>query len=141
MAIIPEDFNVPSQYQHWVGDKAEDHIGPFFFYMDGDQPRTAFRVREQNCNAHNTVHGGVLMAFADYTLCMGANGGENESVLTVSLNSEFTAPGQNGDLILGHCEVIRRGRSIVFVRCRLTANGETVLMASAVVKMLRKSPS
>jgi len=81
------------------------------------------------------------MAFADYTLCMGANGGENESVLTVSLNSEFTAPGQNGDLILGHCEVIRRGRSIVFVRCRLTANGETVLMASAVVKMLRKSPS
>ncbi|MFT7014904.1 MAG: acyl-coenzyme A thioesterase PaaI-like protein [Pseudohongiellaceae bacterium] len=56
------------------------------------------------------------------------------------MNSEFTAPGQNGDLILGHCEVIRRGRSMVFVRCQLTANDQTVLMASAVVKVLRKTP-
>ncbi|MFT4887319.1 MAG: hypothetical protein ACJAS2_002534 [Pseudohongiellaceae bacterium] len=140
MTINPEEFNVPSQYRHWLGDKAEDHIGPFFFYMDEDQPRTAFRVREQNCNSHHSVHGGVLMAFADYTLCMGANGGEDESVITVSMNSEFTAPGQNGDLILGHCEVIRRGRSMVFVRCQLTANDQTVLMASAVVKVLRKTP-
>jgi uncharacterized protein (TIGR00369 family) len=140
MTINPEEFNVPPQYRHWLGDKAEDHIGPFFFYMDEDQPRTAFRVREQNCNSHNSVHGGVLMAFADYTLCMGANGGEDESVITVSMNSEFTAPGKNGDLILGHCEVIRRGRSMVFVRCQLTANDQTVLMASAVVKVLRKTP-
>ena len=140
MTINPEEFNVPPQYRHWLGDKAEDHIGPFFFYMDEDQPRTAFRVREQNCNSHNSVHGGVLMAFADYTLCMGANGGEDESVITVSMNSEFTAPGKNEDLILGHCEVIRRGRSMVFVRCQLTANDQTVLMASAVVKVLRKTP-
>lgn len=138
MSLDPRDYNVPDNYRHWVGDKAEDYIGPFFFYMDGDQPRTAFRVREQNCNAHETVHGGVLMAFADYTLCMGANGGENESVVTVSMNSEFTAPAANGDLILGHCEVVRRGRSMVFVRCELVANDQVVLMASAVVKMLRK---
>ncbi|MFK7863256.1 MAG: PaaI family thioesterase [Pseudohongiellaceae bacterium] len=138
MDFNPKEYDVPEQYRHWVGDKAEDHIGPFFFYMDGDQPRTAFRAREQNCNAHNTVHGGVLMAFADYTLCMGANGGENESVVTVSMNSEFTAPAEKGDLILGHCEVVRRGRSMVFVRCELVVNEQVVLMASAVVKMLRK---
>lgn len=138
MSLNPKDYNVPDKYRHWVGDKAEDYIGPFFFYMDGNQPRTAFRVREQNCNAHDTVHGGVLMAFADYTLCMGANGGENESVVTVSMNSEFTAPAENGDLILGHCEVVRRGRSMVFVRCELVANEQVLLMASAVVKMLRK---
>lgn len=138
MSLKPEDYDVPKDYQHWVGDKAEDFIGPFFFYMDGDRPRTAFRVREQNCNAHDSVHGGVLMSFADYTLCMGANGGANESVATVSMNCEFTAPAFNGDLILGHCEVVRRGKSLVFVRCELEANEQVVLIASAVVKPLTR---
>ncbi len=139
MSIKPEDYNVPSQYRHWVGDKAEDLIGPFFFHMEGEHPRTAFRVREQHCNAHDSVHGGVLMTFADYTLCMGANGGTSESVITVSLNSEFTAPAFNGDLIEGRGQVMRRGKSMVFVRCELLANNEIVLVASAVIKLIKKA--
>ena len=135
--LMPADYNVPVEYRHWVGDKAEDFIGPFFFYMDGDNPRTAFRVREQNCNAHDSVHGGVLMAFADYTLCLGANGGESESVATVSQNNEFIAPAYLGDLVLGRGEVIRRSRSIVFVRCELFVADRTVLTASAVIKRIQ----
>ncbi len=138
MSINPQDHNVPAQYKHWVGDKAEDFIGPFFFYMEDGHPRTAFRVREQHCNAHDSVHGGVLMTFADYTLCMGAIGGENESAITVSLNSEFTAPAYKGDLIEGRGVVVRRGKSMVFVRCELIANDQVVLMASAVVKLIKK---
>lgn len=139
MSIKPDDYNVPTQYSHWVGDKAEDYIGPFFFYMDGEHPRTAFRVKQQHCNAHDTVHGGVLMTFADYTLCMGALGGASESVITVSLNSEFTAPAFMGDLIVGRGQVMRRGKSIVFMRCELLANDQLVLVASAVVKLIKKS--
>ena len=138
MTISPEDYDIPAHYKHWVGDKAEDHIGPFFFTLEGEHPRTAFRVQEHNCNAHDSVHGGVLMAFADYTLCMGANGGENESVITVSLNSEFTAPAFKDDLIVGKGKVVRRGKSMVFVSCELFANEQVVLMASAVVKLLKK---
>ena len=141
MSIKPEDYNVPAQYRHWVGDKAEDFIGPFFFYMEGEHPRTAFRVREQNCNAHDSVHGGVLMTFADYTLCIGANGGTSESVITVSLNSEFTAPAFKGDLIEWRGQVMRRGKSLVFMRCELLANNEIVLVASAVIKLIRKPNS
>ncbi len=138
MSVKPEDYNIPAPYRHWVGDKAEDFIGPFFFYMDQGHPRTAFRVREQHCNAHDSVHGGVLMTFADYTLCMGANGGTSDSVITVSLNSEFTAPAFKGDLIEGRGQVMRRGKSMVFVRCELLANNEVVLVASAVIKLIRK---
>jgi uncharacterized protein (TIGR00369 family) len=138
VSIKPEDYSVPSQYRHWLGDKAEDFIGPFFFFMEGEHPRTAFRVREQHCNAHDSVHGGVLMTFADYTLCMGANGGANESVITVSLNSEFTAPAFKGDLIEGRGQVMRRGKSMVFVRCELVANDQIVLVASAVIKLIKK---
>ena len=65
MSFNPEDYDIPESYRHWEGDAAEDYIGPFFFYMDGEHPRTAFRVQARHCNAHQTVHGGVLMSFAD----------------------------------------------------------------------------
>lgn len=136
MSIRPEDFDVPTTYRHWEGDGAEDHIGPFFFYMEGQHPRTAFRVGKQHCNAHDSLHGGVMMAFADYTLCLGANGGANESVITVSLNCEFIAPAYAGDLVRGECEVLRQGKSMVFVRCTLHTDDATILSASGVVKRI-----
>ena len=137
MTFRPEDYDIPSNYQHWVGDTAEDHIGPFFFYMEGKHPRTAFRVQQHNCNAHNSVHGGVLMAFADYTLCLGANGGSNESSATVSCNNEFTAPAYKGDLIHGRGEVIKRGGSMVFVRCEMYVADTVIMISSAVIKRIR----
>lgn len=136
MSFNPAEYDIPANYRHWEGDTAEDSIGPFFFYMDGDNPRTAFRVQAHNCNAHNTVHGGVLMAFADYTLCLGANGGESESVVTVTCNNEFVAPANEGDLILGEAETIRRGRSIVFMRCTLRTGERVILTSSAVIKRI-----
>ncbi|MBT3531633.1 MAG: PaaI family thioesterase [Gammaproteobacteria bacterium] len=139
MTLKPEDFDIPPHYRHWVGDKAEDYIGPFFFHMDGDQPSSAFRVEDRHCNAHDSVHGGVLMTFADYTLCLCANGGETESVVTVSCNSEFVAPAFKDDLVHGKGEVIRRGGSMVFARCQLIANDQIILIASAVIKRIRKT--
>ncbi len=138
MSLKPEDFAIDSNYRHWEGDKAEDYIGPFFFQMDGENTRTAFRVQEHHCNAHDSLHGGVLMALADYTLCLCANGGESESVATVSCSNEFVAPASLGDLVEGRGELIRRGGSIVFSRCTLTVGETVVLTSSAVIKLLRK---
>ncbi len=135
----PEDFDIPSNFRHWVGDKAEDYMGPFFFCMDGENVRTVFRVQEHHCNAHDTLHGGVLMAFADYTLCLCANGGENESVATISCNSEFIAPAFHRNLVQGSGELIKRGGSIVFARCELRVDATVVLISSAVIKQIRRS--
>lgn len=137
MSFKPEDYDIPPHYQHWQGDQAEDYIGPFFFLMEGQHPRTAFRIQQHHCNAHDSVHGGVLMTLADYTLCLGANGGSSESVATVSCNNEFIAPAYNGELILGEAETIRRGRSIVFVRCTLAVEDRIVLSSSAVIKRIQ----
>lgn len=138
MDIIPAEFGIPAHYRHWVGDGAEDHIGPFFFHVDAGNIRTAFRICAQHCNAHNSVHGGVLMAFADYTLCLGANGGTQESVITVTCNNEFTSPAFIGDLVEGFCQVIKRGKSMVFVRSELKVKDEVILMSSGVVKRIQK---
>ncbi len=139
-AFKPEDYDVPAQYRHWPGDTAEDNIGPFFFHMDGPHPRTAFRPRPEHANTHGTIHGGILMTFADYTACLGASGGEQESSATISLNTEFVAPAQVGDLLLGEGEVLRRGHAMVFVRVTVRAGERLVLAASAVIKRLRERP-
>ena len=136
MSIKPEDYQIPSNYRHWKGDTAEDYIGPFFFYIDGETPRTAFRIQEHHCNAHNSIHGGVLMAFADYTLCIGANMGESESVATVSCNNEFVAPAYQGDLLEAECVVVRRGKSLVFTRCEVRVVDKPILNSSGVIKRI-----
>ena len=136
MSIKPEDYQLPSNYRHWEGDTAEDYIGPFFFYIDGETPRTAFRIQEHHCNAHKSVHGGVLMAFADYTLCIGANMGESESVATVSCSNEFVAPAYQGDLLEAECVVVRRGKSLVFTRCEVRVEDKPILNSSGVIKRI-----
>ena len=135
----PDEFDIPSHFQHWPGDNAEDSIGPFFYFMEDGDSCTAFRAQPRNCNSHGSAHGGVLMAFADYTLCIAANGGAHRSVVTVSQNNEFIAPVHAGDLISGRGEVVRSGGSIVFVRGELCVGDETVLICSAVIKRLRQS--
>ena len=138
-SLSPKDYDIPANFQHWEGDKAEDHIGPFFFFMDGDCSRTAFRVQQHNCNAHDSLHGGILMAFADYTLCLVANGGTNESVATVTCNNEFIAPAFVGDLVTGKGELVKRGGSLIFVRAEFKVEDRIILSSSGVIKRLRKS--
>jgi uncharacterized protein (TIGR00369 family) len=132
----PQHYEIPADYRHWVGDAAEDHIGPFFFRNDGALMRTALRVQPHHCNAHQTVHGGVLMAFADYTLCLCANGGTQQSVITINCNNAFVAPAELGELIEGHGEVIKRGKSLVFVRGDLKVDDRIILTSTGVVKLI-----
>jgi len=138
MVFDPQDYDIPANFRHWQGDKAEDAIGPFFFTNEGGRILTALRAQEQHCNAHDSVHGGVLMTFADYTLCLGANGGTQQFVATVSCNNEFLAPAHKDDLLSGEAEVLKRGRSLVFVRCVLRVDQTVILSASAVIKLLGK---
>lgn len=135
------DYGIPDDYSYWRGDPAEDHIGPFFFRRSEDNKLdTAFRLQPHNCNSHGSVHGGVLMAFIDYTLCVVAMGdGVDEGVLTISCNSEFVDGAVAGTLLHGHGEVIRRTGSLVFTRGLITADdGRVLLNASAIVKRIRR---
>jgi acyl-coenzyme A thioesterase 13 len=121
-------------------DPAEDYIGPFYYKQDGDSFRYAFRADDRHCNAFQVVHGGVLMVFADYALCMEAtNHYDNESCVTVSFNCDFVSAGSIGDLIESSAEVIRKTGSMVFVRGTVFVGGETILRYSGVVKRYRDS--
>lgn len=132
--LNPEHSGAPAGFEHWHGDSAEDHNGPFFFQVQGSEISTAFRVRAENCNAHRTLHGGILMMFADYTLCLAAIGGTQEGVVTVTCNNEFLGPAFEGDLVTGRGEVTRKGGSLIFARAVIEANGKTILTSSGVLK-------
>ena len=74
------------------------------------------------------------MAFAlarhlpDFTFCaVGKTGSSDQSIITVSLTTEFVAAAPPDVWLTGQGELTRRTRSLVFVQGRLL-NGDVVVM-------------
>ncbi|MEM7344403.1 MAG: PaaI family thioesterase [Chloroflexota bacterium] len=138
--FTPQDYDIPEHFKHWNGDPAEDHIGPFFYYRDENGTiNTALRVQAHHCNVYKITHGGILMAFADYTLGITAMESENDQIVTISCNNEFVNHASEGDLIVGHGELVRPTRSLVFTRATLTVGERTLLTSSGIFKRIRPS--
>ena len=138
--IVAADFNIPTDYRHWAGDKAEDNIGPFFCRSMAPNSDTALRLTEKHCNLFGITHGGVLMAFADYTLCLAALENEQQGCLTVTCDNQFIGSTKAGELLLGRGELIRRTRKLAFVRATLQVDDRIVLSSTATLKMLEQQP-
>jgi len=120
----------------WSADPFELHAGPFYTRKDPDGRRTsAFRAERKHMNCDGFMHGGCLMTFADYTLFTIA--GETIAgvpSVTASLNSEFIDGVREGEIVEGSGEVVRAGRSMVFVRGLLSSGGRPVLTFSGIIK-------
>lgn len=135
-------MHIPEGYQlfEWV-DPFEELVGPLCFKEDADGGlRFVFEAQPKHANTSGQIHGGMLMTFADFALCLTAiHGLPDERCVTVSLNCEFTAPGQMGDFIESTAEVVRRARSLTFVRGTIAAGDRTLLNYSGIVKRLARS--
>jgi uncharacterized protein (TIGR00369 family) len=120
------------------GDPYEDLSGPFYMRDEGDgSRRSAFKVETKHLNGSGNLHGGCLMTFADFSLFMIAHETLREvDSVTVSLNGEFVGPSRVGDLVECAGEVVRAGRSMVFIRGMITCAGAPLLTFSGVVKKL-----
>ena len=126
----------------WSGrDAFEQLIGPFYVSPeDGGSVRCGFLVEPKHLNGRNSVHGGCMMAFADFALfaiSRSARGGRRGAGVTVSLNSEFLGPGHLGERVEATGEVTRGGGSLTFVRGLCTADGRPMLAFSGIIKALR----
>lgn len=132
---------LPAGYEAYAyEDPFEDHVGPLGYKIDGNRISFAFQADGRHANTGGTLHGGMLMTFADFALCLTAiHGLPGERCVTVSLSCEFTAPGEVGDFVESTAEVVRRTRSLTFVRGQVTAGDRTLLNYSAIVKRLTRS--
>ena len=132
----------PEGYKTITGlSPAEDHMGPFYYQRGEAGLVMGFRAAEHNCNGIGTVHGGVLMSFADYTVTMLALSGVKENCTTISFSSDFIAAARQGDWVEGEGEVVKRTGSMTFVNGRLRVEDSVVLTFQAVVRRLKKPDS
>ena len=119
-------------------DPAEDYIGPFYFKETASGYDFVFQANQNHCNMTGIVHGGVLMTFADYCLCMVATDAYAEDCVTVSFNSEFISAGEIDHLIKGAATITLKTGSMVFVRGEVKQDDRILMTFSSVVKRLRK---
>jgi acyl-coenzyme A thioesterase PaaI-like protein len=119
-------------------DPFENLVGPLGYKVDDGSLSFVFEAGAHHCNAQEIIHGGMLMTFADYVLCLTARWDyPDEQSLTVSFNCEFVESGRLGDLVVSRGEVIRRTGSFVFLRGQVLVDKRILLNYSGIVKRLR----
>lgn len=116
-------------------DPLETLTGLFYLRKGGPIGEVYLHAERKHCNTGGMIHGGLLMTMADLALCAACRDGlVGERAITVSLNAEFLSAGQEGDFIAAKAELTRRGRSMAFARCLVTAGDKTLLTASVVTR-------
>ncbi len=122
----------------WTRDSFEAHNGPFWHREDETgATRCVFRLQRKHLNGSGAAHGGCLMTFADYCLFAIANKAlMTDRGVTLSFNADFIDAAYEGELIEGHGQVVRAGRSIIFVRGTLTTAARTVMTFSGTIKRI-----
>ena len=130
--------SLPPGYQPFdYDDPFEDHVGPFGYKVVDGAISFAFLADERHANTGGTLHGGMLLTFADFALCLAATWDQpGEKCVTVSLSSEFVAASEPGEVIEATGEVVRRTRSLTFVRGQLFVGDRVLVNYSAIVKRL-----
>jgi acyl-coenzyme A thioesterase PaaI-like protein len=114
------------------------YAGPFYRLPDdGAARRFALVVLEKHMNGSGSVHGGLLMTFADIAmsrtsrLATGA-----KSCSTVSLSCDFAGAGKLGDLIEIRVRVTRHTRTLIFLSSEMSAQDRVLMVAQGLWKIL-----
>lgn len=132
------DRSLPPGYEKYAYvDPFEDYVGPLGYKVADGKIHFAFRAQPHHANTGSTLHGGMLMTFADFAVCLTATWDQpGEKCVTVSLNGEFVAGGEPGDLVEAAGEVVRRTKSLTFVRGQLFVGQRVLVNYSAIVKRI-----
>ena len=141
MTLTPVTHGEWAGWLHWPGtDPFEDHTGPFFARYDARGTiECGFRPDAKNRNGGGNVHGGALLTFADFSLFMIASAELPEfHGVTVSLNAEFVGAARPDRLLTARGEVIKAGRSLIFVRGLIDDDGAMVMSFSGVIKKINR---
>jgi acyl-coenzyme A thioesterase PaaI-like protein len=124
------------------GDPFEDLAGPFYFRNGEDGRRVcAFRAEARHMTGGGFLHGGCVMTFADYALfVIGGEAIAGSFAVTATFSGEFVGTAHVGDLVECTGEVVKAGRSMVFLRGLITCAGEPVMSFSSVLKKTGPRP-
>ena len=127
------------------GDPYEDLAGPFYCRVDEQGRRVcAFTAERKHMNGGMFMHGGCVMTFADFCLFWIAQDAiAGSRSVTATFNGEFVGSAAIGDRVECTGEVVKAGRSMVFVRgliVNASEDGAPMMSFSSVLKKTGPRP-
>ena len=141
MSDLPQRLKIEAEEIDLTGFNR--FVGPFYRLAEtenGAVKRFAFVVAQHHMNAAGSVHGGMLMTFAD--MAMGHTARietSSHGASTVSLNCDFVGPGHLHDVVEARVRVTRRTRTVVFLSCEIAAETRQLLVATGLWKLVATS--
>jgi len=146
---MPDSIDLAAYSVFTPPDPFEDHTGPFYFRIHGDASKAGtvhcvLPTEPRHGNYAGGVHGGAILTFADYALCLvagrAADGGTNTSfAMTVSIAVEFLSAGRVGVPLEATGEPLQVTGRLAFARGSITQQGKAVALWSGVVRHVART--
>ncbi len=112
-------------------------IGPLWSRREEHGWAYGMIAEANHINAAGLVHGGMLMSLADQALSVVVwEAMDRTPCVTVQLDTHFLAAVHPGDFVQARAQVTRKSRSLVFVQGSLVVQGDPVLTASGIWKVV-----
>jgi len=95
-------------------------------------------IEDYHLNSGGITHGGYIMTLLDSglgTAVFRLLGGERR-IATISLNVNFVAASHAGETLIGSARIIKKTRSMVFVRGELCVGDKIIATADGIWKIL-----
>ena len=135
---------LPDGYQpHNRHSPLTEPWAPLLARHTDDAVRLALVIREAHCNARGLAHGGLISSLADNAMGLSAvrmarqvPGAEQASAVTVSLTLDFIDSARVGDFVEFCPTVLKVGRTLAFVECRVVCGQRLIARGSASFRMV-----
>ena len=111
--------------------------GPIFEKVEAGVFTRGFRVASKHTNAGGTVHGGMIMTFADIVLARGVGEVVSGPFVTVRLTTDFIGLAFKGDWVLGTAVAEKPEDGIIAVSGRIETEKHIVASMQGLFKVLR----
>ncbi len=115
------------------------HSGGFHFRQISDlEYEYKATIQEYHLNSGGITHGGFIMTLLDSGLGTAVyhSLGGDKKIATISLDVKFIAPSRKGDTLIGSAKIIKRTRSMVFVRGELRMDDLVIATGDGIWKIL-----
>jgi uncharacterized protein (TIGR00369 family) len=116
------------------------YVGPFWFRGDAENHEVGMLVEDRHTNSHiGTLHGGVVMTFADIGLGSAMSkvlGEKARGFVTLSLQTQFVSVARVGEFISCKPEIVRQARDVVFIRGLIKVGDKTIASAEGLWKQM-----
>jgi uncharacterized protein (TIGR00369 family) len=116
---------------------------PILSRETGGVTQLALSIRDVHCNSRGLAHGGLIVSLADNAMGLSAlnvarrqPGTQDANAVTVALSVDFIDVARIGDLVEFQPAILKIGRTLAFVECRVICGSRLIARASATFRLL-----